>query len=103
LGQSFWKTGKRKKELSFGTWNVRTPFKSGAVHNIVNEVEKYKVKLTSLQEIRWANTGTMNINETTIFYGRCTDQHQLGTGFAVHKDLVTVVKEFKNINPRISM
>jgi len=61
------------------------------------------VKLTALQEIRWANTGTININETTIFYGSCTDQRQLGTGFAVHKDLVPVVKEFKDINPRISM
>ncbi|VVC33729.1 Endonuclease/exonuclease/phosphatase [Cinara cedri] len=96
-------TGKWKKDSSFGTWNVRTLFKSGAVHNIVNEVEKYKVKLTALQEIRWANTGTININETTIFYGSCTDQRQLGTGFAVHKDLVPVVKEFKDINPRISM
>ena len=59
-------TGKRKKDLLFGTWNVRTLYKSGAVHNIVNEVEKYKIKLTALQEIRWTNTGTININETTI-------------------------------------
>ncbi|XP_003248303.1 craniofacial development protein 2-like [Acyrthosiphon pisum] len=96
-------TGKRKKDFSFGTWNVRTLYKSGAVHNIVNEVEKYKVKLTALQEIRWTNTGTININETTIFYGGCTEQRQLGTGFAVHKDLVPVVKEFKDINSRMSV
>jgi len=96
-------TGKRKKDLLFGTWNVRTLYKSGAVHNIVNEVEKYKVKLTALQEIRWTNTGTININETTIFYGGCTEQRQLGTGFAVHKDLVPAVKEFKDINPRMSV
>ncbi|XP_025407444.1 uncharacterized protein LOC112681400 [Sipha flava] len=98
LGAVFGKlTGKRKKE------NVRTLFKSGAVHNIVNEVEKYKVKLTALQEIRWTNTGTINMNETTIFYDSCTDQRQLRTGFVVHKDLVPVVKEFKDINHRISM
>lgn len=96
-------TGKRKKNLLFGTWNVHTLYKSGAVHNIVNEVEKYKVKLTALQEIRWTNTGTININETTIFYGGCTEQRQLGTGFAVHKDLVPAVKEFKDINPRMSV
>jgi len=96
-------TGKRKKDFFFGTWNVRTLYKSGAVHNIVNEVEKYKVKLTALQEIRWTNTGTININEITIFYGGCTEQRQLGTGFAVHKDLVPAVKEFKDINPRMSV
>jgi len=69
----------------------------------VNEVEKYRVKLKVLQEIRWINTGTININETTIFYGSCTDQRQLGTGFAVYKDLAPVVKESKDINPRISL
>ncbi|KAL4103878.1 hypothetical protein QTP88_019213 [Uroleucon formosanum] len=96
-------TGKRKKDFFFGTWNVRTLYKSGAVHNIVNEVEKYKVKLTALQEIRWTNTGTININETTIFYGSCTEQRQLGTGFSVHKDLVPAVEEFKDINSRMSV
>jgi len=90
-------------DLSFGTWNVRTLYKPGAIHNLLNEVEKYRVKLTALQEIRWTNTGTMNINETIMFYGSCTDQRQLGTGFALHNDIVPLVKEFKDINPRISM
>lgn len=45
----------------------------------------------------------ININDTTIFYGSCTDQCQLGTGFAVHKNIVTAVKKFKAINPRINM
>lgn len=38
-----------------------------------------------------------------IFHGKCTDQRQLETGFAVHKNIVSVVKEFKDINPRISI
>jgi len=61
------------------------------------------VKLTALQEIICTNTGTMNINDTIMFYSNYTDQRQLGTGFAVHKDIVPLVKEFKDINPRISM
>jgi len=90
-------------DLSFGTWNVRTLYKLGAIHNLVNEVKKYRVKLTALQEIRWTNTGKMNINETIMFYGSCTDQRQLGTRFALQKYIVPLVKEFKDINPRISM
>jgi len=57
----------------------------------VNEVEKYRVKFIALQEIRWTNAKTININKTTIFYGSCTDQRQLGMGFAVHKHIVPVV------------
>ena len=38
-----------------------------------------------------------------LFHGNCTNKHQLGTGFAVHKSTVPVVKEFKVINPRIIM
>lgn len=53
-------TGNWKTALSFGTWNVRIFYKPGAVHKIVNEIEKYKIKLTALQEIRWSDIGSMN-------------------------------------------
>lgn len=53
------KTGNRKNGLLFGTWNVRTLFKPGAAQNIVKEIEKYKLKIVALQEIRWDDTGTL--------------------------------------------
>jgi len=51
-------TGNQKNGLLFWTWNVRTLFKHGAVQNIVKEIEKYKLKLVTLQEIRLNDTGT---------------------------------------------
>ncbi|XP_025421560.1 uncharacterized protein LOC112691510 [Sipha flava] len=77
--------------------------KPGAAQNIVKEIEKYKVKLVALQEIRWDDTGTIDIQETTILYGKCNEQRQFGTGFAVHKSLIPNIREFKDINPRISL
>lgn len=38
------------------------------------------------------------IQETTILYGKCNEQRQFGTGFAVPN-----IREFKDINPRISL
>jgi len=69
----------------------------------VNEIENYGIKLSALQGIRWSDTGTVNINEMTIYHGSCTEQRQLGTGFAVHKNIVPAIKEFIDINPRISV
>jgi len=57
----------------------------------------------ALQEIRWDDTGTADIQETTILYGKCDEQRQFGTGFAVHKSLIPNIREFKDINPRISV
>lgn len=97
------KTGKWKNGLSFGTWNIRTLFKPGAVQCLVEETERYGLGVVALQEIRWNDNGTLDIQDTTIFYGECNKHRQFGTGFAVHKNLVPSVKEFKSINPRISV
>jgi len=45
----------------------------------------------------------VDIQETTILYGKCNKQRQFGTGFAVHKSLIPNIREFKEINPRISV
>ncbi|KAL4084269.1 hypothetical protein QTP88_028094 [Uroleucon formosanum] len=97
------KTGNWKMALHIGTWNVRTLFKTGSMNCMVREIERYKVKLVALQEIRWSDTGSINTSDTIILYGKCDNQRQLGTGFAVHKSLVPAIKEFRDVNPRISV
>jgi hypothetical protein len=97
------KTGNQKNSLLFGTWNVRILFKPGAAQNIVKKIKKYKLKIVALQEIRWDDTGTIDIQETTILYGKSNDQRQVGTGFALHKSLIPNIREFEDINPRISL
>ncbi|KAL4148804.1 hypothetical protein QTP88_002957 [Uroleucon formosanum] len=68
---------------------------------------KWRIKLNhrvvALQEIRWNDKGTLDLQDTTIFYGECNDRRQFGTGFAVHKSIVPLVTEFKSTNPRISI
>lgn len=59
--------------------------------------------MVALQEIRWNDEGMLDIQDTIIFYGECNKNHQFGTGFALHKNLVPSVREFKSIKPRISV
>lgn len=44
----------------------------------------------------------MKISRTTIFNRKSEKGHKLGTGFAVHDSIIHTVKNFKDINPRIS-
>lgn len=97
------KNGNWKSEISLGTWNVRTLYSTGAAHTVTQEIGRYKLKIMAIQEIRWQGTGSLDINNHTIFYGDCDDRRQFGTGFIVHKSMVPNVMEFKTFNPRISL
>ncbi|XP_029344207.1 uncharacterized protein LOC115033855 [Acyrthosiphon pisum] len=92
-----------KSALRFGTWNVRTLFKPGAVGTVVKEIERYKLGVVALQEMRWQDTGSMQISNITLFFGACDGRRQAGSGFAVNNKLLTAVKCFKVINPRLTI
>jgi exonuclease III len=46
-----------KKDMRFGTWNVRSVCRVGAVKLVVGELEKYKLDLVGVQEVRWEGEG----------------------------------------------
>jgi exonuclease III len=39
--------------MKFGTWNVRSLCRVGAIKSVVRELEKYKLDLVEVQEVRW--------------------------------------------------
>lgn len=53
--------------------------------------------------MRWQDTGSMQISNTTLFFGACDGRRQAGSGFAVNNMLLTAVKSFKVINPRLTI
>lgn len=59
--------------------------------------------MVALQEIRWNDEGMLDIQDSIIFYSKFNKHHQFGMGFAIHKNLVPSVREFKSIKPRISV
>jgi hypothetical protein len=38
-------------------------FQPGTAHSVVKEIEKYKIRIVVLQEIRWNDEGTIDIND----------------------------------------
>jgi exonuclease III len=47
--------------MRFGTWNVRNLCRVDAKKSVVGELEKYKLELVGVQEVRWEGEGYQTI------------------------------------------
>jgi exonuclease III len=66
--------------MRFGTWNIRSLYKAGALKSVSRELENYKLDLVAVQEVPWEGEGTIPVDNFTFFYGKGSDNDQLGTG-----------------------
>jgi exonuclease III len=89
-------------EIRFGTWNVRSMYRAGSLRVVAEEISKYKLDLVGVQELRWDGGGTEPVGEYTFLYGKGNENHELGTGFYVHKKIISAVKGVEFVSDRMS-
>jgi exonuclease III len=54
--------------MGFGTWNVRSLYRVGSIKSVEGELEKYKLDLVGVQEVRWEGEGYQTADSYTFFY-----------------------------------
>jgi hypothetical protein len=53
--------------MRFGTWDVRSLYRSGSVMTVARELATYKLDLMGVQEVRWDKGGTLSTGDYNFF------------------------------------
>jgi hypothetical protein len=85
-------------DMRFGTWTVKSLYRS--VKTVAKKLGKYKLDLVGVQ-VRWDKGDTERAEDYTFFYGAGNEDHQLGTGFFVHKRITSADKRVEFVSDRM--
>jgi len=95
-----WMKNVELKDFTTGTWNVRTLYRSGHLTTTTLELERYRLDIIAIQEVRWPGEGNLKTGNWTIFHSD-GNAHQLGVGFIVNDKILPRVKIFKAVNDNL--
>jgi len=56
--------------MRYGTWNVRSLYRSGSLKTAARELARYKLDIVGVQEVRWDKGGTVRAGDCNFFYVR---------------------------------
>jgi hypothetical protein len=92
----------RKMYMRCGTWSVRTLYRPPSFKTVSRELQKYKLDLVGVKEVRWDKSCTEPADDYTFLSGNGNADHHLGTGFSVQKGTISAVRRVECVSDRTS-
>ncbi|XP_076438257.1 uncharacterized protein LOC143277357 [Babylonia areolata] len=93
-GSDKWATGVRNtiklptQCTTIGTWNVRTLYACGKLHELTHELKRYRWDVIGLSEVRWTSFGETTTDDGhKIWFSGEEKKHEYGVAFIVRKEI----------------
>ena len=92
-----------KHTLRVGAWNVRTMYETGKTAQVFKEMERYRLNILGLSEIRWTGSEkiTLGTGAMLCHSGRSDGQHHEGVGIAMDRQSAKALLEWEPVSSRI--
>ena len=91
---------KLKEPLRIATWNVRLLLQKGKLDNIKQEMERLKINILGLSEVRWKGAGETTTGKSKFYYSGGED-HERGVGIILDEEASKSVKGYWAVSDRV--
>lgn len=92
----------KHRKLNIGTWNVRTLNQSGRLENLKIEMNRLKIDVLGVSEMRWPDKGDFRSDKYRIIHTGAVNG-QAGVGIILRGNIGYNVKEIDQVSERIVM
>ena len=89
-------------KMRVGCWNIRTMYTVGKAAQVAREMERYRLDLMGLSEIRWIGAGRIKMrNGYTMIYAGEENEHQRGLAIMMSQATQKSLIEWAPVSSRI--
>ena len=91
-----------KRDIIFGTWNIRSPYRLGSLTTAARELAKYKSDVVGVEEVRWDKVGMLRAGDYFFSMEKGTKIIKWKQDFFVQHRIVSAVNSVKSVSHRMS-
>ncbi|XP_072379150.1 uncharacterized protein [Diabrotica undecimpunctata] len=90
------------KERKIGTWNVKSMYGPGKIHNTIKEMKRLNIRILGISKMRWPGSGKVTVNDHIVYYsGEDSSKHKNSVAIILSKETDKAVKNVVLFSDRI--